>query len=45
MLFATDSPWSTLPAEKALLEAADLTPAEKEAIACKNAQALFGISI
>ena len=26
VLFATDSPWSTLPAEKALLEAADLTP-------------------
>ena len=45
VLFATDSPWSTLPAEKALLEAADLTAAEKEAIACKNAQELFGISI
>lgn len=45
VLFATDSPWSTLPAEKALLDAADLTPAEKEAIAWKNAEELFGISI
>lgn len=45
VLFATDCPWSTMPDEKALLEAADLTPAEKEQIAYQNAQELFGITV
>ncbi len=45
VLFATDCPWSTMPDEKTLLEAADLTPAEKEQIAYQNAQELFGITV
>ena len=45
VLFATDCPWSTVPAEKALLEAADLTPAQRERIACRNAEELFGITV
>lgn len=45
VLFATDCPWSTFPEEKALLEATGLKPAEKEQIACRNAESLFGISV
>ena len=45
VLFATDCPWSTLPAEKALLEAADLSPSEKERIAYRNAEELFGVTV
>lgn len=45
VFFATDCPWSTVPAEKALLEAADLTPAQRECIACRNAEELFGITV
>jgi len=45
VLFATDCPWSTLPAEKALLEAADLSPIEKERIAYRNAEELFGVTV
>ena len=45
VLFATDCPWSTLPAERELLEAADLSPGEKERIAYKNAEELFQITI
>ena len=45
VFFATDCPWSTVPAEKALLEAADLTPAQRERIACRNAEELFGITV
>ena len=45
VLFATDCPWSTVPDEQALLEAAGLTPAEKEQIAYRNAEELFGITV
>ncbi len=45
VLFATDCPWSTVPAEKELLEATGLSAAEKEAIACRNAEELFEIQI
>ncbi len=45
VLFATDCPWSTLPAEKALLDAAGLTGSEREQIAYKNAEKLFGITV
>lgn len=45
VLFATDCPWSTVPAERELLEATGLSPAEKERVACKNAEELFGITI
>ena len=45
VLFATDCPWSTLPAEKELLEAADLTESEREQIAYRNAERLFGITV
>ena len=44
VFFATDCPWSTVPAEKALLEAADLTPAQRERIACRNAEELFSLT-
>ncbi len=45
VLFATDCPWSTLPDEKALLDAADLTESEQEQIAYRNAERLFGITV
>lgn len=45
VLFATDCPWSTLPDEKKLLDAADLTESEREQIAYKNAEKLFGITV
>ena len=45
VLFATDCPWSTVPDEQALLEAAGLAPAEKERIAYGNAEELFGITV
>ena len=45
VLFATDCPWSTAPAEKALLDAAGLTPAERERIAYGNAEELFDITV
>ena len=45
VLFATDCPWSTVPDERDLLEAAGLTPAEKEQIAYRNAEELFGITV
>lgn len=45
VLFATDCPWSTLPAERALLEGAGLSPAQVERIACRNAEELFGITV
>ena len=45
VLFATDCPWSTAPAEQALLEASGLTESEKEQIAWRNSADLFGIPI
>lgn len=45
VLFATDCPWSTIPDERALLQAAGLAEDEREQIAWKNAARLFGISI
>ncbi len=43
VLFATDCPWSTVPDERALLRAASLTEEEREKIAWKNAEKLFGL--
>ena len=43
LLFATDSPWQDIAAERARLATLGLTPAEEEAIACRNACALLGI--
>ena len=43
ILFATDSPWQDIAAERARLATLGLTPAEEEAIACRNACALLGI--
>ena len=45
VLFATDCPWSTVPGEIALLEAAELTEEERENIAWKNAARLFHLDI
>lgn len=45
VLFATDCPWSTVPAEREMLEATGLQAAEKEAIAWGNAEELFEIQV
>lgn len=45
VLFATDCPWSTVPAERELLMAAGLSLTELERIAYRNAEELFGITV
>ena len=45
VLFATDCPWSTVPAERDLLQAAGLSPADLERVAFRNAEELFGITV
>lgn len=45
VLFATDCPWSTVPAERELLLAAGLSPADLERVAYRNAEELFGITV
>lgn len=43
ILFGTDTPWHTAAMEWRLLDALELTPQEREAIACGNAKRLLGI--
>ena len=43
LLFATDAPWHTATLEWRLLDTLNLTPEEREKIACGNAKRLLGI--